>query len=89
MAVGERRKRGRSGEISGVDVLIEGPEALLERVGKAFVVTARVILLTATRLAHQRRITEQQLIRPIAVSDPKFVGPFAVPASACREPAIS
>src|SRR6516165_4453366 len=73
------RKAGIVGRRAAIDHGINGPEQLLECIRKSLVMSARVVRVTSRFGVQERRIANQQLVGPIAMSQPELVGPFAVP----------
>src|SRR5262245_16684989 len=71
MAVGKGWERPRRCEVAAVDVVVNGAEELLERVGKALVVPARVIGERTHGGLQQRGIADQQFIGSITFADPE------------------
>lgn len=65
--------------LRGFDRRIERPKQLLKRIGKAFIVSTRVLGVLGSVIRQQRRIARQNAVGIGAVSYPKFVGGLAVP----------
>src|SRR5262249_15826294 len=79
VTIGEGREIRPRGKITAGYVAIERAETLLERVGVALGVAAGITADTARRFAQQRRIAQQQTVRPVAAAEPELLALFAVP----------
>src|SRR5205823_12741620 len=79
VAVLEGREWARRPQVARLNVLVNGPEELLEGVGEALVVAARVAGEAAGARVQQGRVADEQLVGPVAAAQPQLVGPLAVP----------
>src|SRR2546429_352000 len=79
MAVCEGWEVSRGLHVADLDIVINRAEKLLERVGKAFIVAARIIREWSDAWLQQSRIADQQFVGSVTMPQPKLVGPFAVP----------
>ena len=79
VAVGERRVRRPLRRAARDDVRVDRPEQRAERVREALDVAARERGRRPPGRAHQRRVAEEQLVGPLAVTQPEVVRRLRVP----------
>jgi hypothetical protein len=79
MSVLKRWEWARSCEVAFLNVVIEGPKELLERVREALVVSAGEVGVAPYRGLHQGRVADQDFIGTISMSQKQLVGMLAVP----------
>ena len=75
---------GSASRPAGEDVGVDRPEQRAERVAEALDVAARQRRRGPPGRAHQRRVAEEQLVRPVAVAEPEVVRRLASPTTPRR-----
>src|SRR5437870_4468760 len=83
MPILERWERSRRVPVARVHVVINGPEKLLEGVGKALIVSTRIMGERTHGRVQQGWVAQQEGIRLVALPEPELIGPFAVPRHGC------
>ena len=79
VAVGERGIAGAGGDRPGYHVRVDGTEMGAEGVEESFDVPTRQGGCRLAGRTHERRVSDEDLVRSIAVADPRLVGLLGVP----------
>ena len=79
VAVGEGGVRRSLRRMSGDHVRVDGSEQGAERVGEALDMAGRQGGRGPPGDAHQGRVSEQDLVRPVAVPEPQVIGRLGIP----------
>src|SRR5271165_198629 len=79
VAVGECRVERLRRPPAGPDVVVDGAEGLLERIGEALVVAARVVRERRRGRVEERRVAQKLAVGHRPLADPELVRRLAVP----------
>jgi len=76
------RKASCTGDVAHFDRSVKRPEALLERIREALIVTARILNESPRGITNQSRVPHQRLVRLVMMTDPQIDWRFTVPTTA-------